>query len=397
MLIKANIKEALRSLSSSKQRTILALLGIVIGIGSVIALVSMGSLAQRETMRQFMEMGTDIISIQEEQQRVRAGTRHSQGFGINHVLDLPQKVPSVRIVAPYASVFGEMRKEGRRQSVPALGVTEAFLGINSLELAQGRFISDLDILMSHAVIGGNLAKRLADQGIIVGVGDEIFFENRKFVVVGILRPAAMGAMRPYESSEGLMLPVSTVQRMSPQNTIRTVMARLEPGISTAMAAQELKEYFQAPPRSINIRITSPEQIIEHMERQSRMFTLLLGAIGSISLIVGGVGVMNVMLVSVTERKKEIGIRRALGAQKKDIQGQFLMESIILSLLGGFLGIIIGVGVSFGIAWFSDWQFAIIYGAVFIGVGVSVAIGIFFGYYPARQAANLIPIQALRSD
>ncbi|MFP4084810.1 MAG: ABC transporter permease [Desulfonatronovibrio sp.] len=397
MLIKANIKEALRSLASSKQRTALALLGIVIGIGSVIALVSIGSLAQRETMRQFLEMGTDVISIQEEEKRESRSSGQSSGLKLDDVLEMPQNLPFIRSVAPYASAFGELRKQGQRKSVPALGVTGSFLEINSLDLAQGRFISDLDTLMPFAVLGGNLARMLAQQGIVIAVGDNVYFENRKLTVVGILHPSPMGSMRPYESTEGLMLPISTVQRMSPQNIIRTVMARVDPEISSAAAAEEIKNYFSSLPRSRDVRITSPEQIIEHMEKQSRMFTLLLGAIGSISLVVGGVGVMNVMLVSVSERKKEIGIRRALGAKKKDIQSQFLMESVILSLLGGLLGILIGVGVSYGIARFSGWEFAVVYGAVFVGVGVSVGIGIFFGYYPARQAANLIPIQALRSD
>ncbi len=397
MLFKANIKEAVRSLTSSKQRTILALVGIVIGIGSVIALVSMGTLAQRETMRQFLEMGTDVINIQEEQRRGDRSRDSMAGFRLENILEMSSQLSSIHSVAPYASAFGELRVEGKRLSIPVLGVTQSFLAMNSLSMAEGRFISDLDVLMPHAVVGGNLAKRLSGQGMDLQVGSELYFDNRKFMVVGKLEPASMSAMRPYESLEGLMMPISTVQRMSSQNTIRTVMARLEPGISAGLAAGEIQDFFASLPGSVKVRITSPEQIIEHMERQSRMFTLLLGAIGSISLIVGGVGVMNIMLVSVTERKKEIGIRRALGAQKKDIQGQFLMESVILSMVGGFFGIVIGVGVSYGIAWYSDWAFAVVYGAVFIGAGVSVAIGIFFGYYPARQASNLIPIQALRSE
>lgn len=397
MMLKANLREAARSLAAAKQRSLLALLGIVIGIGSVIALVSMGTMAQRETLRQFMEMGTDVISIQEEQPREDRASGAPSGFSLEDVLEMPARLASVRSVAPYASAFGEVRKEGQRQSIPVLGVTEGLLDMNKLVLAEGRFISDLDVLMSHAVVGGNLAERLATQGIIAGVGEDIYFDDRKLTVVGVLRPAAMGAMRPYECNEGLMLPISTVLRLSPQNTVRTVMARLEPGVTATQAADEIRQYFSSLPRARQVRITSPEQIIEHMERQSRMFTLLLGAIGSISLIVGGVGVMNVMLVSVSERKREIGIRRALGAQKKDIQWQFLIESVMLSLMGGFLGIVMGVGASFLIAHYSEWQFEIIHGALVLGVGVSMAVGIFFGFYPARQAAALNPIQALRAE
>ncbi len=194
-----------------------------------------------------------------------------------------------------------------------------------------------------------------------------------------------------------MLPISTVLRLSPNNTVRTVMARLEPHVSAREATEEIRGHFASLPAARQVRVMSPEQVIEHMERQSRMFTLLLGAIGSISLIVGGVGVMNVMLVSVSERRREIGIRRALGAQKKDIQWQFLIESVLLSLVGGFLGIVLGVGGSYLFAHYSGWQFELIHGALVLGVGVSVAVGIFFGYYPARQAAALNPIQALRAQ
>jgi putative ABC transport system permease protein len=397
MMLKANLREASRSLIAAKQRSILALLGIVIGIGSVIALVSTGALAQRETLRQFMEMGTDIISIQMEQARGERGGGTPTGFSLEEALALPERLPTIRSVAPYASAFGELRREGQRVSIPLLGVTESFFDLNKLELEQGRFISDLDVLMSHAVLGGNLAKRLLGQGMAVGVGEHVYFDNRRLTVAGILRPAAMGAMRPYEASEGLMLPITTVLRISPQNAIRTIMARLEPGVTASQATVEVQAHFAGQPRPKQIRVTSPEQIIEHMERQSRMFTLLLGAIGSISLVVGGVGVMNVMLVSVSERRREIGIRRALGAQKRDIQWQFLIESVLLSLAGGVLGILIGVGASYGIAHYSDWQFELVHGALLLGVGVSAAVGIFFGYYPARQAAALNPIQALRAE
>lgn len=397
MMLKANLREAARSLAAAKQRSLLALLGIVIGIGSVIALVSMGAMAQRETLRQFVEMGTDVLSVQEEQSREDRTGGAPSGFKLQEVLELPVRLDSVRSTAPYASAFGEMRKDGQRQSIPVLGVTESFQDINKLMLEQGRFVSDLDVFMTHAVVGGGLARRLAGQGMHLAVGDEIYFDDRKLTVIGVLQPAAMGAMRPYESNEGLMLPISTVLRLSPQNAVRTVMARLEPGVTAGRATEEIQAYFASLPRPARVRVTSPEQIIEHMERQSRMFTLLLGAIGSISLIVGGVGVMNVMLVSVSERRREIGIRRALGAQKKDIQWQFLIESVLLSLVGGALGIVLGVGASFFIARYSGWQFELIHGALILGVGVSMAVGIFFGFYPARQAAALNPIQALRAE
>lgn len=394
MILKSNLKEAARSLAAARQRSILALLGIVIGIASVISLVSIGALAQREALRQFREMGTDILSVQKDGGR---DGKTARAFQLQDILALPAELDSVAVVAPYVSAYGELRREGKRIPVPVLGVTQSFIDLNKLTVAEGRFISDLDGLTPHACLGGNLSDKLISQGVDTHPGQDLYFDNRKVTLVGSLKTVPMGGMRPYESNEGMLLPIKTVLRMSSQNEIHVFMARLAPGIPVSQAIADIQAYFSAPPRDLQIRITSPEQIIEQMERQSRMFTLLLGAIGSISLIVGGVGVMNVMLVSVTERKREIGIRRALGAQKTDIQWQFLIESILLSLLGGIFGILIGVGASYGIARISDWQFEIIEGALFLGVGVSAAVGVFFGYYPARQAAALNPIQALRTD
>ena len=173
--------------------------------------------------------------------------------------------------------------------------------------------------------------------------------------------------------------------------------RVSNGVTNQAARDQVLNYFRSKTKSSSVKVTSPEEIIAQMEKQMQMFTLLLGAIGSISLIVGGVGVMNVMLVSVTERRREIGIRRALGAKRGDIRGQFLIESIILSLIGGFFGIIFGVGASRVISYFAHWHFALSIGAILLGVGVSNAVGIFFGYYPARQASLLDPIVALKSD
>ena len=395
MMFTTNINEALRSLISSKQRTILALLGIVIGIGSVIALVSTGTIAQNETMKQFLEMGTDVLRI--EQDHYRGQTQQNQSFRLDQAMGLPLEVDVITEVAPFVSLSVHLRIHDQRLSVVGAGVTNSFLSINQFKLAEGRFISDLDYLMYQAVISGGLAEKLRAQGLYDLVGSDVYIQNRKFTIVGELQPASAGVMRSYEGIEGILIPISTAIRMNPQNTIRSLMAAKQPGIAHDQVEVAVADYFQGFPRPTKVMVRSAEQIIEQMEKQMRLFTLLLGSIGSISLVVGGVGVMNVMLVSVSERKKEIGIRRALGARKKDIQSQFLMESIVLSLIGGLLGIGIGVGVSYGISRFSGWEFQIIYQAMLVGVGVSGAVGIFFGYYPARQAANLIPIQALRSD
>jgi len=175
------------------------------------------------------------------------------------------------------------------------------------------------------------------------------------------------------------------------------MARKTPGADHKAATEQIQAYFKQNIRGIRMEVRSAEELIQQMQKQMRLFTLLLGAIGSISLIVGGVGVMNVMLVSVSERKKEIGIRRALGARQGDIQGQFLMEAVTLCLVGGLLGAALGVGASRVIAHFAKWQFMVAYSAMLIGILVAAVVGIFFGFYPARQAAKLNPINALRTE
>jgi putative ABC transport system permease protein len=176
-----------------------------------------------------------------------------------------------------------------------------------------------------------------------------------------------------------------------------MIARTGPGVHYSDAEREILDYLGKQTRTPEWKVFSAEELIERMEKQMRLFTLLLGAVGSISLIVGGVGVMNIMLVSVSERRKEIGIRRALGARRGDIQSQFLIESVILSLLGGIIGIALGVTSSYVIASFSKWQFLISYAAILLGFGVSSAVGVFFGFYPARQASRLDPITALRTE
>lgn len=396
MILSANIKEATQSLWGSKQRTILALIGIFVGIGAVIAMVSVGTIVQNEALRQFKEMGTDVLTISPE---MHGGERRGKRRGIDLRLaqSIPEYCPEVKTVAPYTSVYGTIKYEGRKFDGPALGVTHAFMNLNKLKLKKGRFISDLDHFMYFCVIGSKVQEKLRSFGVLDPVGIKIRFKEKHFTVVGTIDYAPGTGMRPYEISEGIMIPISTSQRLGEQGGIRTIIAKMIPGGRHLAATSQIQNYFEVRSSGTKVRVQSAEELIQTMQKQMRLFTLLLGAIGSISLIVGGVGVMNVMLVSVTERKKEIGIRRALGAKKGDIQGQFLVESIILCLVGGLLGVALGVGSSYLIAYFSKWEFLVAYNAVLLGVVVSAAVGLFFGYYPARQASRQNPIEALRAE
>jgi putative ABC transport system permease protein len=206
-----------------------------------------------------------------------------------------------------------------------------------------------------------------------------------------------GGMRPPNLNKAVLIHATTASRAYPDSKITSIIGRVRPGTGTPLLKQQVQAYFSARDKRRNVEVQTAEELIANMEKQMRLFTLLLGAIGSIALIVGGVGVMNVMLVSVSERRKEIGIRRALGAHREDVQTQFIIESVVLCLTGGLIGILIGVVISFLFAHFTKWEFMLSMNAVMLGIGVSSAVGVFFGYYPARQASRLDPITALRGE
>ncbi len=403
MIQPSNLKEATRSLLASKQRTILALIGIVIGIGSVIAMVSVGRIVQEESLRQFKEMGTDILTIEKEFAGTPGGgsavSAAKSGLKPATVLAIPFGCPGISVVAPSVRGSGEVTFNGKKlERAGILGVTASFLDVNKLVVGEGRFLSDMDSQSRYCVIGALVAAELQKNGASSPVvGSRIKVGDNLFTVIGVTKEVPEGGLRRFEPNEMIYIHLSTALRVFNNAEISSITARVAPGTDNNSARDQVVAYFASNDRGQTIRVSSPEEIIAQMEKQMQMFTLLLGAIGSISLIVGGVGVMNVMLVSVTERRREIGIRRALGAKRSDIRGQFLIESVILSLIGGAFGIIFGIAASLIIAHFAKWHFVLSINAILLGVTVSSAVGIFFGYYPARQAAMMDPIVALKSD
>lgn len=401
MTLKAHIKASARNLYAAKQRTILALIGIVIGIGSVIAMVSIGTIVSAEALKQFKGMGTDIMTIRKDFSWEQKATQKSDvPIQLNDALNIPVFCPTVLAVAPYISQDGEMSYTGKIIKVEGgsvLGVTQAFSGINKLRVENGRFISDLDEYDHFCVIGNSIYQKIKESGVSNIIGEKIKLGGAIFTIAGVIEKASGGGMmRQFEPNESAYIHITTAMRLKGNAEISTITAQIKPGASAQSAQKQIKAYFKKT-KTPAVRVTTAQELIKNMQKQMRLFTLLLGAIGSISMIVGGVGIMNVMLVSVSERRKEIGICRALGATRKDIQSQFLTESVILSLIGGAIGIAIGVLLSFIVSYFSKWEFMISYLAILLGVFVSSTVGIFFGFYPARQASRLDPIVALRSE
>ncbi|MCB2228359.1 MAG: ABC transporter permease [Desulfarculaceae bacterium] len=396
------VREALNSQAAAKQRTILALIGIVIGIGSVIALVTVGQMVQLTSLQQFQQMGTNIVTVQKgwgDKQGGGGGAKaqSQQNMSWADAKDLARNVQGLEVVAPYTSTWGQPLFADHPLDMPVLGVTSAFADINKLKLRKGRFVSNLDGYAFFGVLGAAAADKLAKLGIADPVGQTVFFKKRGFKIIGVLERAAEGGMRPYEINPGMMIPVHTSFLFKKARNVNEIMARLAPQAERHGVIAAVKRFFEQRHQGMLIQVRSAEQLIAEMAKQSQLFTLLLGAIGSISLLVGGIGVMNVMLVAVTERRKEIGIRRALGAEQIDIQAQFLVESVILCLAGGLIGIALGVGTAYVLSKINSWIFFVSGWGLALGVGVSSAIGVFFGYFPARQASRLNPILALRDE
>ena len=393
MALKANVKEAVVSLWAAKQRSLLALVGIVIGIGSVIAMLSVGTIAKRQAQEQFRELGTDYLAIQAHGSAPGGGS----AIRLEDVVELPQGASSIAGAAPWIHSREAVVYGGKKiVDAPVLGVTGAFLELNRLALQQGRGISDLDFRRNRCVVGASVASALRRAGAPALVDEPIRLKDQICHIVGVLESAPSYGIQPFEPDRSVLIPLSTAQRMFPRQGLNQMVARMRANAHHTDAAREVQDYFRRVAPRVSVRVQSAQKLIEQMQRQMQTFALLLAAIGSISLIMGGVGVMNVMLMSVSERRREIGIRRALGARRFDIQSQFLTEAVLLSLVGGVFGMLFGVAGTWGFCRFSQWNFLVDPVAAVLGFVVACAVGVFFGFQPAYQAARLDPIAALRS-
>ena len=392
MLIKTNFAEALSSLYAGRLRTLLALVGIVIGIGSVIAMISVGAIYKNESIKRFNELGTDILTIR----KLPSRGADARAIRLADVRDLSVETPSIAASTAWINTTGIFLYAGKEVGRGSLlGVTASFAELRKLELGAGRFISDLDFRRYYCVIGDDIARAMRRAGANQLVGESLKLKGRVYTIVGVLRRAP--ATQSLNANGSAFVPITTAQRAFGRAEIKDMIARTRPGAHHRAAATDVQNYFRRKSRHLRLRVVSAEQLIEQIQQQTQLIALLLASVGSISLIVGGVGVMNVMLVSVSQRRQEIGIRRALGARRKDIQTQFLTESIILSLLGGLFGIVLGIGSAYLICRYTGWTFSVSTTGVVLGVGVAACVGIFFGLYPAYHAARLDPITALRAN
>ncbi len=389
-ILGANARQAVDSLTRARLRSILGLIGIMIGISSVIAMVSLGEIARDQARRQFETLGTDILLI-------RPPYGGGRAIPTAAALAMAEALPAIAEAAPRISGNEQFRHAGKtvgQGSVQA--VTAAFASINQLSLQAGRFVSQLDADRHFCVVGAEIAEKMRGGGRIVGETLEV--GALLFTIVGVLAPRAETYALPLhvDADRSIFVPIGAARRVTREPRIDVVVARAAEGVDHRTAVADTRSYFES--HVSDLEIVAAEELIAQMETQMGIFTLLLGAVGSISLIVGGIGIMNIMLVSVAERRREIAIRRALGARRRDIQSQFLIESVILTLVGGLFGVVLGLAATWVAARFLlGWAFMVSGASVASGLATAIAAGLFFGFQPARQAARLDPIAGLQSE
>jgi putative ABC transport system permease protein len=398
------VKIALRALARNKVRSALTMLGIIIGVASVIAMVGLGQGAQRQVQDQISSMGTNMLIVSAGSQRtggVRGGAGSASTITVEDVEAIGQS-PAVAAVSPSVSASVTLVYGNQNWTTRAEGVAPSYLNIRNRGVASGEFFTPGDVRTAArvAVIGQTVADNLfagSDP-----VGQTLRVRNLPFRVIGVL--AAKGQTQwgqdqddtvlvPYTTAMKKLLSTVYVPTVYVSATSEEATTQAEQQINTLLTQRHNIRQGQEPDFSVR----NLTEVAEAAEATTRVMTMLLGSIAGVSLLVGGIGIMNIMLVSVTERTREIGIRMAVGARSKAVQNQFLIESVVLGLAGGVTGIVLGMGTSIVLAKVFNWPSLISPTAVFVSAAFSMAIGVFFGFYPAKKAANLDPIEALRFE
>ncbi|MHA7840929.1 MAG: ABC transporter permease [Gammaproteobacteria bacterium] len=390
-------QEAVNNIAGAKLRSFLAILGILVGTASVVAMVSSGELATREALAQFDELGTHLLSASTYSENIHRSNDEGPTLSATYVETIPQTIPHIRQVAPYATFFASLAFNSHHLSGSVIGVDDNFAQLAKVHMAQGRFISRLDGHNFYGVIGNDIATALRKQGIENPIGQQLKVGQELLTIVGVMKAWPENSFFNEDVNESVMVPIAIIKALSQYARINNMVFELASQADIDEVEKSIRQYIRLLVPDQKLFFRSAKQIIESMSHQRRILSMLLGLIGSISLIVGGIGVMNIMLVSVVERRREIGIRMAVGARPWDIQCLFLMESVVLTLFGGLLGVFTGIMIAYIISLFAHWHFTLFWRPPLIGFLVSVAIGIFFGYYPAKQAAQCDPIACLRTD
>jgi putative ABC transport system permease protein len=403
-------RSALRALRVNKLRSALTMLGIVIGVGAVITTVGVGAGAQARVAEQIQSLGANIVIVTPRSVTI-GGVRVGQGSRPTLTDDdayaMQREVGAVQAAAPTRSGTFQAIHGQRNWGTAVTGVTPEWFEVKERTVDEGRLITEEDhqIAAKVVLVGQTAAWNLfGDEN---PLGRTIRIGRVPFTVVGVLERKGQTPLGQ-DQDDVLMVPLSTARRKllgripGQARAVVAVYVKIREGEDFSGAEAQIRDLLRQrhrlrPDQDDDFDLRNPYDLVQAQEEASRVMTYLLGAIASVSLLVGGVGVMNIMLICVTERTREIGLRMAVGARSRDILTQFLVEAVTLSLIGGTLGIAAGIGGAHAISYFAEWRTLIAPDAIAVAFGIATAVGIVFGFYPARRAARLDPIEALRYE
>ncbi len=405
MRIFATLKIALRALRRNKLRTVLTMLGIIIGVGAVIAMVAIGNGAKAQVEGQIASLGQNVILIfsgSTTRSGVNTGWGSAGTLTVDDVAAIEREIPTVSVVSPEIRTVGQLAVGNLNWNCSMLGEGPDYLSLRQWPLADGAMFTEQDVrgATKVAIIGKTTAKQLFGEE--DPIGQIIRVKNVPVKVLGTLTPKGLSIMGTDQDDVVIMPYTTAMKRFSGATTLRSINVQASSALALTQTQLQITELLRQrhriqPGRDDDFTVRNQQEIAEAATATNKIMTLLLAVIASVSLLVGGIGIMNIMLVSVTERTREIGIRMAVGAHGRDILMQFLIEAITLSSIGGILGILLGVGTSKIVSAKFAWPTVISVDSVALAFIFSAVVGIFFGFYPARKASHLDPIDALRYE
>jgi putative ABC transport system permease protein len=402
-------KETSLAIRSNRARSSLTILGIVIGIGSVISMVSIGQGAQKSIESSIESMGSNLLIIMPGMKRnavgtggVSAGRGSAQTLTLEDAEAIKDEVSDVKEISPELSSRYQVVYKNNNTNTQIVGTVSQYPDVRSLTVESGSFFTIQDVKNANrvAVIAPDTRDDLFGEG-VDPIGETIKINNMQFKIIGLTE--SKGGTGMGSQDDMIFIPISVAKRYLAGNSyisnvyVQAVDEESLTNIQSDVTELLLKRHKISDEASADFQIMNQSDVVEAASSVTGTFTMLLGAIAGISLVVGGIGIMNMMLTTVTERTREIGLRKAIGAKRNDISNQFLAESVMLTFIGGILGVVLGWTISKIITSFADIATTISFSSVLLAFGVSAAIGIIFGYYPAKRAAKLNPIEALRYE